>query len=154
LIVCIETNLLPAFSTFVPQANLLGSSLGLYIAYHLERRCRHQREVRILPSACLDPQHDGTQISRLYRPLNISLSSLEEEDDDAGALLLPTHCDRTTRQPQAHINREIRLADVWDEREEVFGVGEESDNEVAGQPAPAPNKWNTDFEDVNHATVR
>lgn len=31
-----------------PQANLLGSTLGLYIAYHLEKYYRHRREVRII----------------------------------------------------------------------------------------------------------
>ena len=33
-------------------ANLLGSSLGLYIAYHLERYYRHRREVRHLVTSC------------------------------------------------------------------------------------------------------
>ncbi|KAH9935689.1 uncharacterized protein B0H18DRAFT_420511 [Fomitopsis serialis] len=43
-------------------ANLLGSSLGLYIAYHLERYYRNRRE-----------------ISRLYQPLQFDAD--EEEDD-------------------------------------------------------------------------
>ena len=79
---------------------------------------------------------------------------MEEEDGDTVVSLLPTHYDSTPRRPQAHINQQIRLADVWDEREEVFSVGEESDDEAARQLAPAPNKWNADSGDVNHATVR
>jgi len=59
-------------------SNLLGSSLGLYVAYHLERYYRHRRE-----------------IARLYRPLSGSVSDFEEEEDEEdesmGTQLLPTH---------------------------------------------------------------
>ncbi|TFY66684.1 hypothetical protein EVG20_g4400 [Dentipellis fragilis] len=125
-------------------ANLLGSSIGLYVAYHLERYYRHRRE-----------------ISRLYRPLSASLSSLtlhsdlsdEEEpyDDVGGTQLLPLHYSSqpSPTDPKGKgkgkgktraKRRESALADVWDEREEdglVFGVGEDSDGDLSEEEAPS-----------------
>jgi len=95
-------------------ANLLGSSLGLYVAYHLERYYRHRRE-----------------IARLYRPLSGSVSDFEEEEDDEdesmGTQLLPTHHVHNTLM--LPFNQKARLADVWDERDEVFDIGVDSDEE-------------------------
>jgi hypothetical protein len=92
-------------------ANLVGSSLGLYLAYHLEKYYRHRRE-----------------IARLYRPLSGSVSDFEEEEGDEhemGTQLLPTY--------HAHnnlpLNKKARLTDVWDERDDVFDIGADSDDE-------------------------
>ncbi|KAI0690526.1 hypothetical protein BC835DRAFT_1364162 [Cytidiella melzeri] len=97
-------------------ANILGSSLGLYLAYHLERHYRHRRE-----------------ISRLYQPLNPEdgMSSDEEEDLEAGLQLLPTRPD-TSHATSAHIKTmpTSRLADVWDEGEELFDLGGDSEDEA------------------------
>jgi len=101
-------------------ANLLGSSVGLFIAYHLERHYRHRKE-----------------IARLYRPLNTSLSDLEEhEDEEAGTQLLPMHIDRLSASKGKH-HPSPRLADIWDEREEMFDIGEVSDGEDNMIPGPA-----------------
>jgi len=93
-------------------ANLVGSSLGLYIAYHLERYHRHRRE-----------------IARLYRPLSGSVSDLEEEegdeDESMGTQLLPTYHVHSNKP----LNKKARLADVWDERDDVFDIGADSDDE-------------------------
>lgn len=74
------------------------------------------------------------QISRLYRPISTAYSDLEEDDDPlAGTQLLPTH---TTTKPPGKPNR---LADVWDEREEVFDIGEDDDDErFVRTPLPVP----------------
>ncbi|KAF9650868.1 hypothetical protein BDM02DRAFT_1211069 [Thelephora ganbajun] len=97
-------------------ANLLGSSVGLYVSYYLEKYYRHRRE-----------------ISRLYRPLDTDyLSDGEDEDDlEAGGVQLQT---ASQQQPKSSTNKipetgAIRLGDVWDEREELFGVGRDSDEE-------------------------
>lgn len=103
-------------------ANLLGSTIGLYFAYYIERYYRHRRE-----------------IARLYRPLSASASDFSDDDDDelGGTQLLPTHNLNTTK-----LGKNARLADVWDEREELFGVGPDSDDEhegevgTSGLPAP------------------
>ncbi|KAE9411210.1 hypothetical protein BT96DRAFT_869838 [Gymnopus androsaceus JB14] len=91
------------------MANLLGSSIGLYLAYHMERYYRRRRE-----------------ITRLYRPLDMDALSDDDEDDTAGTQLLPTHHQHQPHKQPA--NKSIQLANVWDEREELFGVGEDSDD--------------------------
>ncbi|KAI0368351.1 hypothetical protein BV20DRAFT_928782, partial [Pilatotrama ljubarskyi] len=100
-------------------ANLLGSTLGLYVAYHLERYYRHRRE-----------------ISRLYQPLDPEAVSEDEEDSDIyGTQLLPLHYEpRTPRTPfkpgrATAAPKAARIADVWDEREELFDIGDESEDE-------------------------
>ncbi|KII92791.1 hypothetical protein PLICRDRAFT_37584 [Plicaturopsis crispa FD-325 SS-3] len=91
-------------------ANLMGSAIGLYISYHLEKYYRHRRE-----------------ISRLYRPITADPDSDSEED--AATQLLPTH--RELPQPSKHKKTPSggALDDVWDEREELFAVGDEDDEE-------------------------
>lgn len=100
-------------------ANLLGSSLGLYIAYHLERYYRHRRE-----------------ISRLYQPLNDDVGLSEDDDDMEGSSmqLLPTHIQNTSSHNAAKATAAkpgglIRLENVWDEGEELFGIGDDTDDE-------------------------
>ncbi|RDB25297.1 Uncharacterized protein C11E3.10 [Hypsizygus marmoreus] len=101
------------------MANLLGSSVGLVIAYHLERHYRHRKE-----------------IARLYRPIDTSLSDLEYDDeDDTGTQLLPTHFSIAAVAPKGNGHKSTNLADVWDEREEVFDIGEDSDDDT---PTPGP----------------
>jgi len=106
-------------------ANLLGSSIGLYTSYHLERYYRHRRE-----------------IARLYTPLASTFPDSEDDldDDEASTQLLPTNRGPKSARP-AKPNTAARLADVWDEREEVFGLGGESDGEQedgGGQDARPP----------------
>jgi hypothetical protein len=55
-----------------------------------------------------------------------------------GTQLLPTHhVHSNIRLP---LNKKARLADVWDERDEVFDIGADSDEEhdatVISQPQP------------------
>lgn len=76
------------------------------------------------------------------------LSESDLDDDEAsGTMLLPTHHERSTqgqgKGKGAVFSRDegrIRLEDVWDEREEIFGIGDESDDEdgqkAHGGPAP------------------
>jgi len=110
-------------------ANLLGSSIGLFASYHMERYYRKRRE-----------------IARLYQPLDAgSTSDLEDEDDTLQ--LLPTYHPVTTAPKGGQ--KAARLADVWDEREELFGIGGDSDDDastptprVAGPPPRQPNTPN------------
>ncbi|KAJ7452343.1 hypothetical protein B0H11DRAFT_1741991 [Mycena galericulata] len=102
-------------------ANLLGSSIGLFASYHMERYYRKRRE-----------------IARLYQPLDSgSMSDLEDEDDSlAGTQLLPTHHSAAAAPKGGP--KSARLADVWDEREELFGIGGDSDDEDAATPVAGP----------------
>lgn len=136
------------------KANLLGSGIGLYLAYHLEKYYRRRREVRTHPFPLLGQRltlsRFPRQIWRLYRPLSASNSSLaldSEEEDESGTQLLPLHNKPDTSPsalfPQNNTKKgkararaaSLALADVWDEREELFGVGEadEDDDEDRGQ---------------------
>ena len=77
---------------------------------------------------------NGFQISRLYRPLDTDyLSDGEDEDDlEAGGVQLQTTPQQQPKSSSANKIPEtgaIRLGDVWDEREELFGVGGDSDEE-------------------------
>ncbi|EPQ57201.1 hypothetical protein GLOTRDRAFT_38655 [Gloeophyllum trabeum ATCC 11539] len=97
-------------------ANLCGSSIGLYIAYYLEKYYRHRRE-----------------IARLYRPLDTDEEALiSDSEEDRAEPLLPTHNPAAGKSATG----KIRLEDVWDEREDVFDVGEDSDDEQGGSRAP------------------
>jgi len=96
-------------------ANILGSSIGLCAGYYIEKYYRYRRE-----------------ISRLYRPLDTESISDEEEDDEYGTQLLPTH-QEPSRNTSGNVSKtnakQPRLADVWDEREELFDIGGDSDEE-------------------------
>jgi len=100
-------------------ANLLGSGIGLYVAYYIERYYRHRRE-----------------ISRLYRPL--SADYLSDSEDEDSAQLLPSHympANTTPRRSKPNGTNKLvhnNLSDVWDAREELFGIGGDSDEEEAG----------------------
>ncbi|KAG5349864.1 hypothetical protein C0989_001504 [Termitomyces sp. Mn162] len=108
-------------------ANLLGSSVGLSVAYHLERYYRYRRE-----------------INRLYRPLETSLSDLSDLEDETGTQLLPTYNTNSDRAPKSSQYKAPRFADVWDEREEVFDIGGASDEEDDRIPGPAIPPHNTE----------
>jgi len=88
-------------------ANLLGSSVGLFAASYIDRYYRYRRE-----------------ISRLYRPLDTA-TPFSDDEDERGTQLLPTHKKSTLQGRQ----KSLQLADPWDEREELFGVGDDSDQE-------------------------
>jgi len=99
-------------------ANLLGSGMGLYAAYYMERYYRHRRE-----------------ISRLYRPLNTDY--LSDSDEEDSAQLLPSHYIPTNVRPggsKPNVTKPTHnnLNDVWDAREEFFDIGGDSDDEYTG----------------------
>lgn len=121
------------------QANLLGSSIGLYIAYYLERYYRHRREVRCLCSYPPTELMCRCQIARLYRPLDVSSLSDDEDEDDIlpGTQLLPTHRNGTNPVHTKREHKPVSLADVWDEREEEFGIGDSDEEDDALQPGSA-----------------
>ena len=125
------------------QANILGSTIGLTVAYYLERYYRARREVRDVYSL---PRKVFilSQIHRLYRPLNTSgdlLSDEEEEDLEAGTQLLPVSTDSNQRASAPKpATKSSRIEDVWDEREELFDIGDESDEE---DNARSPTKDHT-----------
>lgn len=81
-----------------------------------------------------------SQINQLYRPLTGSASSIRLDSDDeadveAGLQSLPTspgvNSTGKTRAADA-----LALADVWDEREHVFNVGDD-DSEDEGTSSKA-----------------
>ncbi|KAM6502072.1 hypothetical protein JOM56_002049 [Amanita muscaria] len=96
-------------------ANLLGSLTGLFVAHYIDRYHRYRRE-----------------IARLYRPLDTATPFSDDEDEGTGTQLLPTHT-RGTIPSHKRGTSSIRLADPWDEREELFGVGGDSDLEDESQ---------------------
>jgi hypothetical protein len=71
--------------------------------------------------------------------------SEDEEDSFSGTQLLPTHHSGTTAQKGA--SKAARLTNVWDAREELFGISGDSDDEdatspgvrAAGPPPPQTN---------------
>lgn len=91
---------------------------------------------------------DPLKIARLYRPLNTD-DTLDPEyfsDDEAGpsgTQLLPLFDPQPTSSSakslapsKAPTVKAIRLSDVWDEREELFGIGDDSDPEDAPSAGP------------------
>ncbi|KIO10200.1 hypothetical protein M404DRAFT_996148 [Pisolithus tinctorius Marx 270] len=101
-------------------ANISGSSLGLFVAYYLERYYRTRRE-----------------IARLYRPLDTDDLSEDFSDDETpiGSQLLPLF---TSKLGSSKFNSQEsrRLGDVWDEREELFGIGHDDGDSDGGSDAP------------------
>lgn len=101
-----------------------------------------------LVSFSLFPYAACFQIARLYRPLNTDDPEDPEDysDDDAGpseTQLLPLFNPQPTSSSakssvlsSAKTHKANRLADVWDEREELFGIGDDSDSEDAPNPRP------------------
>lgn len=80
------------------------------------------------------------QIARLYRPLETDdISDADDASEDegtSGTQLLPlySHPSAPSKSKPAKV---ARLHDVWDEREDLFGVGDDSDEEDgAGTPRP------------------
>lgn len=81
---------------------------------------------------------------RLYRPLSASNSSLNlpsDEEDESGTQLLPLY-NKPDTPPSSQFPQNkhkkgkgrarsgsLALADVWDEREDLFGVGDDEDGE-------------------------
>ncbi|KAG9102541.1 hypothetical protein FRC06_001815 [Ceratobasidium sp. 370] len=88
-------------------ANLLGSTVGLYAAYMIERHHRHRRE-----------------IARLYQPLGQGEPSPSSSEENL-SLPLRAQPSKSNTKPSGS----TRLANVWDSRsrEELFGIGEEDD---------------------------
>ncbi|EGO00105.1 hypothetical protein SERLA73DRAFT_180538 [Serpula lacrymans var. lacrymans S7.3] len=119
-------------------ANMLGSTIGLYIAYYVERYYRHRRE-----------------IARLYRPLDTESvlsddEDLSEDGSGQGTQLLPTHYvtspigqGKHSASTKGKAYKADRLADVWDEREELFGIGDDSDVEDNSGSSGAPSHKTT-----------
>jgi len=87
-------------------ANLSGSTIGLIVSYHLERRYRHRRE-----------------IARLYQPIQATTDSSDSEDDT----LLPLH-----RSPTEPRNKSARrnLGNVWDttDPQEIFAIADDDED--------------------------
>jgi len=84
------------------------------------------------------------QIARLYRPLTGSATDFEEEDEDEsmGTQLLPTHYVHNNLASLVPLKK-ARLADVWDERDDVFDIGADSDEEhdaTASVSRPQPTQ--------------
>jgi hypothetical protein len=72
-----------------------------------------------------------SQIARLYRPLETdAISDADESDDEgtSGTQLLPLY---TSHPPALSKSKptKVNLGDVWDEREQLFGVGDDSDDD-------------------------
>lgn len=97
----------------------------------------------------------GGKISRLYQPLNddIGLSEDDDEMEGGSAQLLPTHYQNSSSRNTTKDARvtgsstsksgagQIRLENVWDEGEELFGIGDDSDDDEGSihSHAPTPN---------------
>ncbi|KAL0578282.1 hypothetical protein V5O48_003693 [Marasmius crinis-equi] len=122
-------------------ANLLGATIGLYSAFHLERYYRHRRE-----------------IARLYRPLDTD-DPISDDDEDldgddeillSGTQLLPIYRNRgaaatevsspaqassgPARSAKTNNKDGIKLQNVWDEREELFGIGDDDSDDDDRRP--------------------
>jgi len=93
-------------------ANLLGSSLGLFVSYNLEKYYRRRRE-----------------IARLYQPLDQLPEDMPSDDEDEP--MLPMYHKPSQPQPSSakKARQEPRLGNVWDSREEVFEIGDDDDDE-------------------------
>ncbi|KAH7888693.1 hypothetical protein F5I97DRAFT_1854651 [Phlebopus sp. FC_14] len=114
-------------------ANVLGSTIGLYTSYHLEKHYRARRE-----------------IARLYRPLETEeTSDMDDYSDDDGPTatqLLPLHnsqpahgSSRTVYPSRPKAYKADRLRDVWDEREDLFDIGDDDSDFEDGTDTPRPS---------------
>ena len=65
--------------------------------------------------------------------------SEDEEDLEAGTQLLPTRVEAIPREIPKGPAKVHRLRDVWDEGEELFDIGEESDEEGESSRAREPH---------------
>lgn len=82
------------------------------------------------------------KISRLYRPLDTEDLCEENSDDDTpiGTQLLPLfHSQASTDTPKIKAYHVNRLGDVWDEREELFGIGGDDSSSEDGHDTPRPS---------------
>ena len=61
------------------------------------------------------------QISRLYRPLDTA-TPFSDDEEVGGTQMLSTH-KGSTMPGHKRGQKSIRLADPWDEHEELFGIG-------------------------------
>ncbi|KAG6335570.1 hypothetical protein ID866_3510 [Astraeus odoratus] len=130
-------------------ANMLGSAIGLYASYQLEKRYRIRREVRIVYSCIRGVfSQQGPQIARLYRPLDTGDLSEDYSDDEmsTGTQLLPLFNSHhppnssNSRSSKPQIFKSNRLGDVWDEREDLFGIGDDDNNSEDGHDIPPPSR--------------
>jgi hypothetical protein len=110
------------------QANLLGASIGLEISRRLEYNYRKRREVDALILPGWLTLTCRLQIKRLYQPLGAEQPSDDEDDDEGGPVLPQHYVPATGGAPKRNT-----LNNVWDDREEVFDVGGESDDEGAAR---------------------
>ncbi|KAI3475893.1 hypothetical protein L1887_62653 [Cichorium endivia] len=105
-------------------ANLLGSSLGLWFSYHLEKRYRARRE-----------------LERLYAPLDIEDYGDLLDDEDDGADLDPTPNPRSslkTSSSTAGANKKTRFAaDVWDDSLDIDNLPARGPARAAPEATPA-----------------
>ncbi|KIY74329.1 hypothetical protein CYLTODRAFT_2605 [Cylindrobasidium torrendii FP15055 ss-10] len=107
-------------------ANWLGASIGLYISYHAEKYYRKRRE-----------------IARLYAPLADDV--LEDEDeDDTDTPVLPSYANPSTSNKP--ISKPARSTNIWDSREELFGIGnDDDDDEPTSSRTPRPGHGEPSF---------
>jgi len=106
-------------------ANLLGSSLGLFVSYNLEKYYRRRRE-----------------IARLYQPLDQLPEDMPSDDDEP---MLPMYQSSSQTQPSSakKARQEPRLGNVWDSREEGFGIGDDDDDDEVDQGGEPERKTGT-----------
>jgi hypothetical protein len=62
------------------------------------------------------------------------LDSVYDQDDEEEELyntqLLPMHHRNAVAQPKANKGKSVHFKDVWDEQEELFGIGSDGDEEA------------------------
>ncbi|KAF8342336.1 uncharacterized protein EI90DRAFT_1331386 [Cantharellus anzutake] len=108
-------------------ANILGSSCGLTVAYYLEKYYRKRRE-----------------IARLYQPIDADIADAISDDEldslTSEAHALPLYRQQSKPENVPTSRNPSRMRDVWDDREELFAVDEEDEDELEGDNIhPQPN---------------
>jgi len=99
-------------------ANILGSTCGLIVAYTLEKYYRRRRE-----------------IARLYQPIDADAEDAISDDELDGltseAHVLPLYRpqSKSTDNPTRPSKGPSRMQDAWDDREDLFAVGEENEED-------------------------